>query len=106
MKACRLTTKVLESSEEIEHFDSIPEELRAEIELSIQSLKDHRDKVKAARPQKRKVQPKQTNQPVDDNAAMSGSTSSVSCSADKLRILYTNGDVLIKHKMTQLNPII
>ena len=77
LKACRLTTKVLESSEEIEHFDSIPEELRAEIELSIQSLKDHRDKVKDARPQKRKVQPKQTNQPVDDNAAMYGSTSSV-----------------------------
>ena len=42
LKACRLTTKVLESSEETEHFDSIPEELRAEIELSIQSFKDQR----------------------------------------------------------------
>ena len=37
---------------------------------------------------------------------MSGSNSSVSCSADKLRILYTNADVLTKDKMTQLNPII
>ena len=106
LKACRLTTKVLESSGEIEHFDSMPEELRAEIELSIQSLKEHREKVKAAGPQKRKVQSKQINQSVDDNAAMLRSTSSVSCSADKLRILYTNADVLTKDKMTQLNPII
>ena len=31
LNACRLTTKVLESSGEIDHFDSMPEELRAEI---------------------------------------------------------------------------
>ena len=38
LKACRLTTKVLESSKEIKHFDSNPKELRVEIALSIQSL--------------------------------------------------------------------
>ena len=52
------------------------------------------------------MQPKQINQPVDDNATMSESSSSVSCSADKLCILYTNADIWPKIKMTQLNLII
>ena len=63
--------------------------------MSIQDLKDYREKVKAARPLKRRMQSKQINQSVDDNAAMSGSTSSVSCSAVKMRVLYIKGGVPI-----------
>ena len=62
--------------------------LRVEIRLSIRGLEDHyREILKAVRPLKRKMQSKQIYKSVFDDTAMSGSTSSLSCSADKLRMV-------------------
>ena len=47
LKACRLTTKVLDNSDDVENFESIPEESKVQIRNGIKTLKDHREKVKA-----------------------------------------------------------
>ena len=101
IKKCHLSTKVPESGSDFEGYGLVPSEIAARIDSGIKDLAEHRKRVRAKNAGKMSRPAKRINKsiPLPIKKAENLTTN---VEKQKIKILYTNADILTKDKKTQL----
>ena len=104
LSKCRVTTQVLESTDDISGYVNLPADVQEKIDLCLLTLKDHRKKLQAlfkAKPIRRTKMGSNT----ESRSSLTNKLTKKS-STSKIRVLYTNADIMTPGKKAELLNLI